>query len=101
MTLSTLLALLVIVVALPLNWLVTILMWRLSRRAPAVRVLRERAIVGLTLAVIVTVFAAVFVNNELPMPPLDSEATRLLTRSALLVWSVIPPVYWLLLYRRS
>lgn len=101
MTLPILLAILVVVVAMPLNWYVTLRLWWLSRQSPGVRVLRERAIVALMLSLIVTVFAVVFVNNELPMPPLDAEATKLLTRSALLVWSVVPPVYWLYLYRRS
>lgn len=101
MTLSTLLAVLVVVVAVPLNWYVTFRLWRLSRSAPRVRVLRERAIVALALAVIVTVFAAIFMNNELTPPPLGPDATRILTRCVLLVMSVAPPVYWLWLYRPS
>lgn len=101
MTLSTLLAVLVVVLAMPLNWYVTVRLWQLSRSAPRIRVLRERAIVALTLSVLVSVFALVFVNNEIPVPPLDSEATKLVSRGALLVWSVIPPAYWLILYRRS
>lgn len=96
----TVLALLVVVLATPLNWYVTAKLWRLSLASPDLRALRERAVAALALALIVTVFAVVFVNNEMKPPPLDNDATKLLTRGALLALAVIPDLYWLRLYRR-
>lgn len=94
----TVLAVLVVLVALPLNWFVTLKLWRLARLAPEIGVLRERALVALALALIVTVFAVIFLNNEMPVPLLDVEATRIITRSAMLALS-LPALYWLFLYR--
>lgn len=98
MTLPNLLAFLVIFVALPLNWLVTILLWRLSLAAPDTRVLRERAIAALAVSIIVTAFSIVFLNNDLVPPPLDFESTKLLTRGAMFALSIVPASYWLYLY---
>lgn len=95
---SEVLAILVVVVAMPLNWIVTAMLWRLYAERPTYKVLRERAIASLGLALIVSVFALVFVNNEMAMPILDAEATRLLTRTTLLVFSVGPALYWLRIY---
>lgn len=95
------LAWLVVVVAMPLNWLTAVLQWRLSNVAPAIRVLRERAVAATALAIIVSVFALIFVNNDLGMPMLDLAATKLLTRGTMLALSVIPAVYWLRLWWRA
>jgi hypothetical protein len=94
-------AVLVVVVAMPLNWTVVALLWRLHRQAPEVRVLRERGIVATALAIIVTVFALVFLNNDLDVPLLDFESTKLVTRSAILAASIIPALYWLSIYWRG
>jgi len=93
------LAVLTVLVAAPLNWLVTIRLWRLSLAHSGIRVLRERAIVSLVLAFLVTVFALVFLNNDIVPPPLAFESTKLITRGAMLAAGIIPAVYWLWLYR--
>jgi Na+/proline symporter len=85
----------------PLSWYVTWRLWRLNRQAPDALVLRERTIAALALSIIVTVFALVFVNNDLMPPFFDIEATRLITRSTILALSVLPSVYFLWLYRKS
>lgn len=96
---STLLALLTVFVAMPLNIFVTIRLWRLYRADPSLRVLRERAIASLFVAIVVTVFALVFLNNDLVPPILAFEDTKILTRGAMLAVGVIPAGYWLWLYR--
>lgn len=93
------LAFAVVAIAAPLNWIVAYLLWRLSRQAPEVAVLRERAINATAVALIVSVFAVIFVNNGLEVPPLGIEATRLLTRGSLLALSTYAAVRWLRLYR--
>ena len=99
MSVPEMLTVLTIGVALPLNWIVTILLWRVTRAAPDVRVLRERAIVALSLSLIVTVFVLIFLNNDLKPSPLDFESTKFVTRGVLLAMSVIPALIWLRLYR--
>ncbi len=101
MNLASILSVLVVSVAVPMNWLVTIRLWRLSRGKPRIGVLRERAFVSLALTIIVTIFALIFLNNDLPVPVLDGATTKIITRAAVLVWSVIPAAYWLWLYRKS
>lgn len=101
MSLPTALAVAVIVFAVPLNWYVCLRLLWLSHSKPDLWVLRAHAFLALALAIIVTVFGLVFVNNEMKPPPLDNEATKLITRSAILAVSVIPALYWLWLVRRS
>lgn len=95
MSLPTALAVMVVVFALPLNWYVTARLWWLARQASGAWMLRERAIQATATAIIVTVFALVFANNEQAVPWLDNEATKLITRGAILAVSVIPALYWL------
>lgn len=99
MTLSTVLAFAVVLVAAPLSWIVFLMLRRQTRHLPGNKVLRAQAWASFSLAVIVTVFAIVFVNNEQAVPPLDLEATRILTRGALLLVSVASSLYWIRLYR--
>jgi hypothetical protein len=96
---STVIAALVILIGIPLNWYVTWRLWSLSRDNPELRVLRERAIVALVLAFVITMFAVVFINNDLVPPPLSFETTKWVTRTVVLVASIVPPCYWLWLYR--
>lgn len=100
MSLPEVLAWLVILVALPLNWYVTIRLILLTRANPGLRVLRERTYVSLALSMIVSVFAFVFLNNGMNEPVLNSEATQLITRSAVLALA-LPAAYWLYLYRNG
>lgn len=85
----------VILVALPLSWLVAALLWNLSRGRPELRVLRAHAVAALALAIIVTVFTAIFTNNALIPPPLDFEATKFITRGTVLIVSTASSLYWL------
>jgi len=94
------LAIIVLVVAMPLNWMVTIMLWRLHLQFPSYRLLRERGIVATGVSIIVTVFALVFLNNDTIPPPFDLAWTKVITRATILVFSVVPALYWLYLYRR-
>lgn len=95
---ATVLAYLVILVAVPINWYAVWKIARLYRKAPHLGVLRDRLIVAVALAIIVTVFGIVFLNNELTNPVLSTNQTRLLTRTAVLGLT-LPPLYWLWKYR--
>lgn len=101
MSILEILSLLVIIVAVPLNWLVTLLLWRLSNANRPIRVLRERAVAALALSLIVTMFALVFANNDMHPPILDYESTKFVTRGVLLTMAVVPALYWLNLWRKS
>lgn len=94
------LAWLVVLVAFPLNLAATFVLVRLSRANPDTRVLRERAYVAVALLMIVTVFAGVFLNNGMDFPVLNDDATRLVTRTAVLALA-LPAAYWLWLYRNG
>lgn len=100
MTLPVLLAWGVVLIAMPLNWYVTIKLAGLSRANPDVRVLRERTYVALALSVIVSIFAFVFLNNGMDIPVLNNEQTQLVTRTAVLALA-LPALYWLYLYRNG
>ena len=97
--LGAILAGLTVFVAMPLSWYVAWRLWRLSRGYRANRVIRQQAIAAVALALIVTLFAIVFINNDQQVPPLTPAQTRVMTRGALLLLSVIPALYWLYLYR--
>lgn len=95
MNLPDILSTLVILVAMPLTWTVAVLLWRLSNRDSTIKVLRAHAVAGLVIALIVTVFGLVFVNNGLSVPVLNTYQTQLVTRGTLLILSVSSAVYWL------
>jgi hypothetical protein len=92
------LAALVIFVTVPLNWMVVTRQWRLLRRHPDNRVLRERFLLAVVLTAVISVFAIVFVNNNLAQPILSPVQTMIVTRTAMLALS-LPALYWLSLYR--
>lgn len=95
------LAWLVILVGIPLNVGVAVLLLRKYRKAPHLRVLRERFVAELAVLLVVVVFGLIFANNDTLPPPLDTDATKLITRAAVLIIAIVPATYWLLLYRRS
>jgi hypothetical protein len=101
MSVPVVLTFLVVFVAVPLNWVVAVRLWRLSLSKPNIRVLRYQALLATALAVIATIFGLVFLNNDLAKPILSGDATRLITRGAVFVWSVVPAAYWLWLYRKA
>lgn len=96
--LPSLLAYAVVVIAVPVKWYLVYRLLRLSRAHPSIASLRERALSAVHLAVVITVFAVVFLNNGMEAPVLDLPMTQLLTRSAILSLT-IPAIRWLLLYR--
>lgn len=98
-SLPAILAWLVIFVAVPTNWLVVIGLWRLLRVQRDNRLLRDRFLVAGMLATVVTIFGAVFVNNDVVPPPLTPPQTMVFTRLAILSLT-IPALYWLMLYRK-
>lgn len=101
MTLPVFLGLLTLVVGVPLNLVVTVLLWRRSVNAPDIKVLRERLVASCAVLLVVTVFGLIFVNNDQAIPPLDTDTTRLITRAAMLVVGLVPATYWLALYWRA
>lgn len=101
MSLPNLLAIAVLVIGVPLNFLVTTLLWRYSRDNPRIRVLRDRFIVALGVLVLTVVFSLIFLNNDTLPPPLDTDVTKLVTRTVVLGVAVIPACYWLYLFWRG
>lgn len=98
MTLPVFLAGAVIFVGLPVNWLVVIRLVVLYRRKP-IPVLRERAIAAVVIALTVTLFAGVFLNNSFFDPTgIHAFASMVITRTAILALT-IPGLYWWWLYR--
>ena len=93
------LGLLVLVVGVPLNVVATYLLLRKYREARHLRVLRERVVVAVITTVSVLFFGLVFVNNDQPIPPLDVDTTKWITRSVMLALAVIPAASWILIYR--
>lgn len=99
MNIYSLLALIVLIIGVPLNLLVTGMLWQRHKVSPTNRVLRERFITAAVVLVLVVVFGLIFVNNDRLPPPLDTDVTKLITRLAFLGLAVIPAGYWLILYR--
>jgi hypothetical protein len=99
MELTDVLAWVTLVSCVPLNVVATLLLLKSSRKAPALRVLRERYIVAAITTVVVLFFALVFVNNDQDVPPLSLETTKIITRIAMIVMGTVPAVGWILLYR--
>lgn len=105
MTLPVLLAYAVIFVGLPINWVVVFRLIALYRNKNGTlgwnRVLRERALVAVTVALVVTLFAVVFVNNSFFDPRGHfAFASMVITRIAILMLAG-PALYWLFLYRND
>jgi hypothetical protein len=92
---------LIVLVAMPLNWYVTFILWRASRADPKGEALRVTAVLALCVAIIVTIFAIIFVNNSLGAPFLITYETQIVTRGSLLLLSTVPALYWLRWYRRN
>lgn len=98
-SLPDLLTIIIVLVAVPLTWSVALLLWRASRLDPTVRALRATATMATGTALIVTVFALVFANNDMDDPVLAFDQTRVVTRTSLLVLSTVPAVFWWRWYR--
>lgn len=101
MTVHAALAILVLAIGLPINLYVTARLWRLSRIAPDVGLLRERAVVSTCVLLTIALFGVIFVNNDLGFPIASFEDTKYLSRPAMLVLALGPALYWLWLYRRA
>jgi hypothetical protein len=83
----------------PLNVVATLLLLKTSRKAPSLRVLKERYIVAAITTFVVLFFALVFVNNDQTVPPLSLQTTKVVTRIAMIAMGTVPAVGWILLYR--
>lgn len=94
-------ALLVLLIGVPLNVAVTWILWRTYRANPNIRVLRERLVVEIAVLILVVVFGFIFLNNDALPPPLDTDATRIITRLTVLGLAVVPALYWLWLWWRG
>lgn len=90
-----------LLVGFPLSVIAAFLLWKTSKRAPTLRVLRERYITAVITAVLVGIFGLIFVNNDQPIPPLSLDATKIITRGVMLVMAIVPAVMWLRLYQRE
>jgi hypothetical protein len=101
LTPASVLAIATLAIAVPLNWFVAIRLALLAHEAPDVRLLRERALAAVFMAVVVTVFSLIFLNNDLVPPLFAFEQTKYLTRSITLAAGIIPALYWLRLYRNG
>lgn len=99
MDLAHVLAVLVLFVGVPLNVLVTYMLWKRSQMAPDLKVLRERFIVATAVLVMVFVFGLIFLNNDHLPPFLTTDVTKVITRFVMLGIAVVPATYWLVLYR--
>lgn len=100
MGLPNILAIAVLMVGIPLNALVTVMLWRASRTDPDILVLRERLIAAAAVLVLVITFGLIFLNNDALPPWLTTDVTKLVTRFVLLAVAVVPALYWLRLYWR-
>jgi hypothetical protein len=99
-SIPTILAVVTLGVGVPLNLYVTAKLWRLAHGAPHVKALRERAIAATAVLLVVTVFGLIFANNDLVPPIVSFDATKFLTRGAMVVVAIVPASYWLWVYRR-
>lgn len=101
MEFTKVLAWLVVLVAVPLNIVAAFLLLRKSREAPHLRVLRERFIVAVVTTVVVLFFGLIFLNNDRLVPPLSLDATKWITRLAMLTLALTSAGGWLWIYFSS
>ena len=92
-------------IALPLVWIMTIVVWSITRRARADpanghSLAHVVALVVTSFTAIVTVFAIVFANNGMAHPVLDLWQTQVITRSTVVIASVASACALLHWYRR-
>lgn len=87
------------VIGIPLNAYVAWRMWQLYRVKPYLLVLRERWLTAASVTLLVIVFSALFLNSEILPPPLATPEARVIARVVLLLFAVVPALYWLTIYR--
>lgn len=85
----------------PILLIVCYRLWKLLRlnRLRSNVVLRERLLISIRDAIIITIFSLVFLNNGMEEPPLGVPETQVLTRTTMLL-PVIFAIYWLYMYRK-
>lgn len=96
---TAVLAWLTLLVGVPLNALAAALLLKQWRAAPHLRVLRERFVVAVAVTFLVLFFGIIFVNNDQTIPPVSVDATKLITRTAMLAVALVVGVGWLWVYR--
>lgn len=102
MTLADVLAVLTLLVGVPLNLYVRLKLRRLWLDSkPRNKVIHERETVSRALLLLAIVFGLVFLNNDLDVPILSGEATKIITRLVLDIVVIVPASYWLWIYRRA
>lgn len=100
MTFPAILAWLNVFIAIPIAWIVAVMLGRLLQKQPDNGVLRERFLLQGMLAIVVSLFAIVFINNGMEEPrPMGVPQTQVITRLAILSLT-IPAIYWMVLYQR-
>lgn len=101
MEVTAVLAWLTVLVAVPLCGVASWFLLKKSREAPNLRVLRERFLVSVVTMFVVLFFGVIFVNNDQTVPPISLDATKLITRSAILVLALVQAGGWIWIYRSS
>lgn len=98
MELSTFLAWATLLLAVPISAIVAYLLYHQWRQAPKLRFLRERFVSAVALTVLWLFFGLIFVNNDQTIPPINLDATKILTRAVLLIVSLVSSSVWLWAY---
>lgn len=84
--------------ALPfINWPVAIILIRLARIKPMIRVLTERAVLAAIIATVTTVYWFIAVNTQLGFPVITSTGSMFVIR-LMIVLVGIYPAWWLWSY---
>lgn len=99
MELTVFLAWATVLFAVPLNVIAACFLLRMTHKAPHLRVLRERFITAVAITLVVLFFGVIFVNNDQTVPPIGVDATKVITRAAMLGLALVSAGGWLWIYR--
>lgn len=95
----TVVADLVLLIGVPLCVLAVFLMWRAYRSDPTSTVLRRDLQVEFVVLLVGFVFGLIFRNNDTFPPPLDTDATKIITRYVIFGMLLISSLTFLWLHR--
>ena len=90
----------VFIVAAIIDWTVTVILVRASRRFPGIKALRERAILSVVISIALTVYFALVWNSEFGWTLVDRDTGMVFARLAVVIVGLVP-AYWLWLYFRG
>lgn len=88
-----------LLVAVPLNVFAAVTLRRAWREKRDQQMLKERYVVAVVTTLVVLFFGVIFVNNDQTIPPIGVEATKVVTRAAMLWLSLVLAGGWLWTYR--